>query len=569
MLSNIVESISYNVNNTLFGGYGVGGKRSIKNSESEVNSYFSRLEGGEHPSAKVEYWIPDHFRRLEENSSSESIRNRYSARALSGYRCACHVFAYLSGVEASFGEYWNYEKRICANAICAHFQLPPIYVDSDVSNVKLKLSDFDVHGPKSRLIITEEILSKAYDKFPVKGLYKDASNKNIEEEEKNTSSANDTTEKFTDDDVEVINVEAEVVEATKPKEKASELLLTESGLPKPEKTLDSLIFSKDNIDAVKVFIDYLKNKIDEFSAESEHPVDSNEDDNTIDVESIETKQEKEPVEEQPVEEEKTAEPAVEEQKGPEIPIKTLLNNDNLVLFPENGANKLPPKQEEKFMRIYGEYLQGKNFELHRLQGGYIECVIWLSNGGYISHNIDPGLMIGDDYYLAASVVVGDPIAPIFGTIMVHPSEKDIVYKVFNTMDRQYILTPDEFQRALSHLFFNQRIYSVVDMSNMGDRITKLKKNPEDFKKLGQKLTYIINLLDGTPMFGRMRFSKWNGVDNFELSSNEDKKNKIRSPFPQFTLEYKSGVVVQVTGDDVLVQFNGNSQKFTIDNYGVL
>ena len=112
------------------------------------------------------------------------------------------------------------------------------------------------------------------------------------------------------------------------------------------------------------------------------------------------------------------------------------------------------------------------------------------------------------------------------------------------------------------MFTNQRIYNVVDMSNIGGWSRKLPT--DEFRKLGQKLTFIINCL--TPEIrGRMRFLKHSNIDNFELISD----NKCRSPFPGQTLTNITNIRVTVSGDDVTIINGSDTVKYHIDDYGIL
>lgn len=535
---------------TLIMPYGIGGNKKISDSASSIHEYKGNLEGGKHPSAEEEPFIPDILMMVIESQSNSAKKAKLMTRAYDGFYVACHTFAVMSGKEKSYGEGWDKEHRLCSNMICqTMFGCSGIYKGKDIVNIIPDSSEYGIEGNKP--IITPEILVEAFRRYPVK-----------------------------------------------------EILVGKMKLDNAASYVDVDEFLKNMAknagDSMKDIIDMLSQFMKEFmrkKAESEHPVDSDEDENIIEgafrdvtndnkddkkekkLDNKEKSKEQHKKEESPkIEKDKTStedsrsdtkgeensEQPKEEPKA-EQPI-IHFDNDKLNLNMENGANKVPTKQAEKFDRIFGEYLKGKSYELFKLEGGPLNCVIKLDNGGHVSHIIDPSLCIGDDWYVVAPILTNNPLYPV-DTIMVHPSEKEILTKIFAATTQKYILTPDEHQKVLTHMFKNQRIYSVFDMSNMSDRLLKLKKNPEEFRKLGQKLTYIINCIDGTAMLGRMRFSKWSGIDNFELRSDDDKK--MRCPFPPYTLMNFTGVVVQVTGDDVVINFNGNSQKYTITEYGVL
>jgi hypothetical protein len=524
LLSNLAQTIGYNVDNLLFDGYGPGGKKKMQKAANALAEYKYNLEGGVHVSAKVPYWIPEEIKEYcKDMTSSDEIRFGYKGRAFGGYLDACHVFAYLSGKEASFGESLDKSSRLCCNMICTSvLRISPIYKGEDVKNITRDLSEYGIDGPKARPIVTKETLVKAFEMFPVDNL--------------DVSSFMPV-----DNDVDVMDVEEDIVkekkeEQTKAEQEKAEQPQAEVIVLEPQKPVEAEDNGKPIIDVeFKEESEKEEAKQSEPEEKAEDPVETNEDK----VESEEKK---------------------DENKSPIFKF----DNDKLVLFPEDGVSKVPVKQAEKFKRIFGEYLEDKKYELHRLMGGPIECLIHRENGGYITHVIDPGLCIGDDYYVIGSFLTQNPLNPV-DTIMVHPSEKDIVAKIFNTVDHVYMLTPEEVSRAMTHMFSNQRIYNVFDFSNMGDRITRIRKDEAEYEKFEKILSFIIRSLDGTPMLGRMRFNKWSSVENFELVSYDSGKTVIRSPFPPQTMDYKSGVKIQVANGEMLVYSNGNTQKITISD----
>lgn len=512
----------------VFGGAGPIAEYKAMQAQAGVDEYISKLEGGEHISTKGRAFAPPSIR---EEYFSMSHSGRYNTRLLSrafdGFYSTCHVFAYISGMEKSYGENWDKQNRICANTVCKFLHIPPIYKGDDVKNIDLDIEDFTKDGPRYRPIVTIETLLEAYKRFPFDlNIIK---NDKKSKEEKN-----------------------EFIERIEDKESVNE--------PEVEDAIIDLTFSEINNDGdVKESNNKsAEEKTEEPTKEPETVV--NKFDNDGDVEESNDKST----------EEKTEEPT----KKPET-VVVKFDNDKMVIYPDEDIEtiKVPSNQEKKVNDLFGKYLSGFDYQINKFATGALECVIRTKDNMFISHIIDPGLSVGDGYYVLAVISTGNPNKP-FDTIPVHYSEDDILKNVFGTTDHKYVLTPDEYQKALGHLFKNHRIYNVIDMSPLGGsiaentKIGRIKKKPEDFRKLGQKLTFIINIVDNTPMLGRMRFSKFTSIDNFELRS-DDVGGKIRSPFPGDTLETKSGVVIQVNGDDVNIIFRGNNQTYHIDNYGVL
>ena len=479
----------------VFGGAGPIAEYKAMQAQAGVDAYISKLEGGEHISGKERAFAPP---SIEEEYFSMPHSSRYSTRLLGraygGFYSTCHVFAYLSGKEKSYGENWDKQNRICANMVCKFLHISPIYKGDDVKNIDLDIEDFTKDGPRYRPIVTIETLLEAYKRFPF--------DLNIIKNDKKSKEKNEFFERIED------------------KESVNE--------PEVEEAIIDLTFSEINNDS----------NVEESNDKSA--------------------------------EEKTEEPT----KEPET-VVVKFDNDKMVIYPDEDIEtiKVPSNQEKKVNDLFGKYLSGFDYQINKFVTGALECVIRTKDNTFISHIIDPGLSVGDGYYVLAVISTGNPNKP-FDTIPVHYSEDDILKNVFGTTDHKYVLTPDEYQKALGHLFKNHRIYNVIDMSPLGGsiaentKIGRIKKKPEDFRKLGQKLTFIINIVDNTPMLGRMRFSKFTSIDNFELRS-DDVGGKIRSPFPGDTLETKSGVVIQVDGDDVNIIFRGNNQTYHIDNYGVL
>lgn len=505
------------------GGAGIITSYKSRSADAAVNDYILKLEGGEHVSGKEDAYAP---KSVEDKYFAMSHGARESTRLLGraygGFYTACHVFAYLSGKEKSFGENWDRQRRICANMICESIlHISPIYMGNDVKDVHLEYSDFGIDGPSYRPIVLNDTLVEAYKRFPVDLSYLNPSEESNNEDDEKKQDENEEPkiiEKGVIEEPDIIDLEFEEVKDDSSQNNESDKEDKKDIREKPD-TVDS------KHEGVK-----------------NNPPQSNKSDDK------------------------------EEKKSSSNPIFNFDNMDFIINNDGVVGSPAPANQEKKFNDLFEKYLDGVEYQVNKFPSGILECVIH-KDDTYVSHFIDPGLSVGDGYYVMAIINTGNPASP-FDTIPVHNSEEKMLKKIFGTTDRKYVLTPDEYQRALTHLFKNQRIYNVIDMSPLGGsigentKIGRIKKKPEDFRKLGQKLTFIINCVDNTPMLGRMRFSKFTSIDNFELRS-DDKGGKVRSPFPPATLENKSGVVVQVDNDDVIIFFNGNSHKYHIDNYGIL
>lgn len=441
-----------------------------KRCDENIKAYADKLRQTEHPSAKIDTWVPKEVqKRIDDLGyfNGDAEKSDLRRRSYNGWYVALHVIAYYSGRELDYGDNWYIWSRIASNMLCREFKLSEIYGGLDKYN-GLTLKDFDIDS--GHPIITEETIREAFKVFPCPELVK-----HIKGEEK--------------------------------QEKISPIFYLPYKGNDNEITID---------DVLSVVLD--KNSVDT----EPDPIPS--------------------------------------------PIKKI--NPKSVINPENFIN-VPDVQKKKFESTFGQFLADKKWYLNKLKGGPIECVVQYDNPdgseNFVGHIIDPGLSTGDEYYVVAQTSQSGT----GNTIPVHPAEVDILRKVFDSKGEKYVLTPEEHQRCLSHLFKNTQIYSVFDFSNMGDKLRKLKTEPDKFRKFGQKLTFIINMIENTPKMGRLRFSNWNGIDDFEVCSKNDGNNKVRSPFPGENLTNLSGVVITVTGDFVTVEYEGTKLMEEIEEYGII
>lgn len=462
-----------------------------------------------------------------------------------GWWIAAHVCAYLSGKEGLHDDKWKREYKVAANVICNEFGIPGIYKGISTEGKTMKN-----YSMNSNIIILNSTVVEAMRRFPCEGYIKSIKEK---EKQKHTSAQINTerkVEKVEPD--EVINKDNSVIRLIE--DNSTEKDHTRDVVDHPmndqmEKMISSIV--------TKTVDEVLSKMVKEFmlSKTKEEPVEVEE--LVVDTEAQEEETAIEP-------DCNTVPPVQEEEKKSTLksPIKKL-DPDKEVIRQNSGA--LSSAQKKKFGDTFGKFLQGKSYQLNKVLGELIECAVYYKDENLtVTHIIDPGLMIGDEYY-----VVVPTIGDVFSTIKVHPSEVDILNKVFNSKYEKYRLTAEEHQRALSHMFLNQRIYSFFDMSNMGNTIRKLKTDIDKFKKFGQKLTCIINCIDNPQMCGRLTFSNFKNIDNFEVVSAHTKNHKVKSPFPGETLEELSGVKAIVKDDDITIVFQGQSKRYHIDRYDVM
>lgn len=208
----------------------------------------------------------------------------------------------------------------------------------------------------------------------------------------------------------------------------------------------------------------------------------------------------------------------------------------------------------KLQKDFEDLLVNYSYQFNK-NGDLVELVIY-NNGRMDSYYIDPGTIIGNGFNVIC-LVPGD-------TIMVNYRHKDILEKVFNNPN--YILNVEEIQRVSQDMFCNTRIYYMVDMSKGAEILPKL--SGEDFHKLGNKLTSILNLPwnDISVPFSRLRFRSFKSIDDFTLVSDD----KCKIPIPNDMCNVIGyGLTVKVNEDTITVKYNEESTQFKIEKYNVM
>lgn len=453
----------HEVDNSIFGGIGLVGKRKLKHTDSNIRSYQEKLVKEDKVSNKEEPYLAPEIQSKLDKMKDLFDRGQVRIRAYDGFYIACHVFAYLSGKEKWYGNNWLESHRRAANMICRGLGLSQIYPGLD-KYILEDSKDYAIDAPGGKPIITKEVINEAFRRFPVEFSVKDS---------------------FEDGDskpIKVLHIEEDPVVVEHPEDDI------------PEGTIDP-----EEADIISVV--------------------------------VEPKEEK---------------------------IKPIFDFAKMDLVSED-MKSVTETQKRKFEEAFGEFVKDKSYQLNRFPGGAIQLVFNNGDGTFPTYWIDPDVAVGNGYMVLGNYVTGNPVMPL-DTIPVHSSEKEILKKVLE--NPTYVLTPEEIQRCMSHMFTNQKIYSIVDMSNMSNRLSKLSE--DEFRKLGQKFTYIINSLSQNEM-GRLRVNSWKSIDKFTMISDE----KCKSPFPGTTLVNYSGVEVSVDKDTVTIKFQGIPRVEKIENYGII
>lgn len=489
-------------------------KKKIEESDKNIKLYIAGLnEPSKKVSNKVDMPETPEVLRIVGTAKSSFEKGRMWGRLMGGFSATCHVLAFLSGRESSYGDGWDLDRRLTANMLCDTFRVSRIY--KGLENYDLEMKDFIPEASSTRPIVTRSTISDALKFFPVPDL--DVDRIIFGDPQITDKSEEVVVEEVHQDETIIIDTDGTEfrIPNEKKEEKVVEAVVDETGHAKP-------------VDP----------------AEKEAPVE----------ESGAEKPDAKPVVE-------TGNPV----KPPVIKFDNeklgMVTSDILQNKPgQSTAPALTKEQQKEFDSFFGEYLKDKSYQLNRINGA-IECVINYGNGAFANFWFDPKMGVGDAWYLLGNIVSNNGNS--IDTIPVHQNEKEIISKILG--DKQYILTPEEVQKAISHLFLNQRIYYVFDMSNMGKHLKGMKK--ADFDMLGKKLTCVMKAIEGIDpnMLGRIRFMKFHSIDNFELVSDE----KCKCPFPGQMCEKFTGVKVSLSNDTFVVYFNGNSQSFTISKDGVM
>lgn len=145
--------------------------------------------------------------------------------------------------------------------------------------------------------------------------------------------------------------------------------------------------------------------------------------------------------------------------------------------------------------------------------------------------------------------------------------KEVIDKIFS--DPDYLLTVNDIHISLQYYFGNPEIYKYIDMS---DPRFLNKLTTEQFKKLGRKLTYIIDTImrnmtaPGTEMPG-LRFLAFVNINRFSLISDSQVGSSSKyisgSGYIETSPTILEGLTFIVKDDTITRQLNGVEDKFNI------
>ena len=244
-------------------------------------------------------------------------------------------------------------------------------------------------------------------------------------------------------------------------------------------------------------------------------------------------------------------------KDPDPVVPLVFVNKNMNLIKHQNVTKAQLNGLQKALSGVIEQYQ------HQFNGmnGLIELVIY-NEGRYDAYQIDPGTVIGNGYNLIYTI----NNTKFFINIAKH---RDIVAKLLQ--NKYYQLTPEEFQLIGQDMFMNNNIYKMVDMTKGPEILPKLTE--EEFKKLGKKLSFIMNLdwsvdengTDDKIPSGRVRFRNFKSIDDFTLVSD----NKCKCPVQLQGVLWSriiEGLTIKVTGDEIIVKYNDVTKKYEITSY---
>lgn len=236
------------------------------------------------------------------------------------------------------------------------------------------------------------------------------------------------------------------------------------------------------------------------------------------------------------------------------------NNESLDhpvdVFPKQGFG-ISDDLFDKLESNLSKYLEGVYYRYE--MGNNLINLIITRNYTQDRYIIDYGHVMGKGEMYVLANIPND-------TIFVSLEYEDIVTKVLS--NKYYTLSPDEYQQVVNEYFTNMSIYSYIDMTGT-EWINDMKM--EDYKKLGKKLTYIINLLrsmSNNQQLPRFRFNHWKSVDDFILISD----GYVVSPFADTGVTSSvicEGMMYIVEGDNVIQKLGAITETYHIDKYGEL
>ena len=140
------------------------------------------------------------------------------------------------------------------------------------------------------------------------------------------------------------------------------------------------------------------------------------------------------------------------------------------------------------------------------------------NGGMEEpYIIDPAVVMGMGRFGIFARVPNDQIIVPFDC-------KEIVEKVIT--NSFYLLTSDDVSKVLTYYFMNMSLYRYIDMSNT-EKLAKL--SIDELNELDIKLTFLLKKFsESNPgkVIPRLRFKKFESVDDFELISDQLTKSPL-------------------------------------------
>ena len=162
----------HEVDNSIFGGIGLMGKRKLKHTDSNIRSYQEKIVKEDKVSNKEEPYLAPEIQSKLDKMKDLFDRGQVRIRAYDGFYIACHVFAYLSGKEKWYGNNWLESHKRAANMICRGLGLSQIYPGLD-KYILEDSKDYAIDAPGGKPIITKEVINEAFRRFPVEFSIKD------------------------------------------------------------------------------------------------------------------------------------------------------------------------------------------------------------------------------------------------------------------------------------------------------------------------------------------------------------------------------------------------------------
>lgn len=220
-----------------------------------------------------------------------------------------------------------------------------------------------------------------------------------------------------------------------------------------------------------------------------------------------------------------------------------LNEDGAVQKQGAGVS------DELFNRLESEleFVLKDRDHRYEMDGDIVKLFVTKNGGVEEFYNIDPAIVMGMGRFGIFARVPNDQIIVPFDC-------KEIVEKVIT--NSFYILTADDVSKVLTYYFMNMSLYRYIDMSDT-EKLAKLSR--DELNELDIKLTFLIQKFsDSNPgkLIPRLRFKKFESVDDFELISDQLTKSPLA-----FSGETVSsicyGLGFKVSGKNVTQSFNNH------------